>query len=329
MRQVKLNFTYESKDISADIKPFILGWSYTDFAHGKADNFTIDLEDKKGLWKDSWFPDKSAKIKSGINLNDKNYKFGTFSIDEINLSGKPNKATIKAISALITKSLRGEKKSKSWENVTLKELLQEISESHGLSYFYDADDITFVRVDQVQEPDLVFLKRLSSENGLNIKVCEEKIIIFSGKKYDEKSAFTTIDVNNSNVKIFNFSTKSHDIYKACQVSYWDSEKKNLISYTYYPDKSVDTGQILKKNLKCESIAHAEKRAKSELRKKNKQEITGNINMLGDVIFVSGLNINVEGIGKLSGKYFIDESLHKQTRSAGYETAIKIRKVLDY
>jgi phage protein D len=329
MRRINLRFTYESKDISKDIEPFILGWNYTDFSHGKADNFSIDLEDTKGLWKDSWFPDKSAKITAGMYLNYKFFSFGTFTIDEIVLSGKPSKVSLKSVSSLITKSLRREDISKSWEHVTLKEILEEISGKHSLIGFYDADEITFIRVDQSNESDLVFLKRLSNENGLNIKLCEEKIIIFSGKEYEQKKSFTAIDINNSIVKNYNFNTKSHDIYKACRVSYWDSNSKKLLTYTYVPDEAIKTGQILKINKRCESFAHAQKRAINELRKKNKLEITGNIKMLGAGEFVAGLNVDVIGIGRLSGKYFIDESSHKQTKGSGYETSIKLRKVLEY
>jgi len=327
MRKVKLNFTYEGKDISADIAPHVLGWSYTDFSHGKADDFQVNLEDSRGLWKGSWFPQKGALIRAGIEADGKRLSFGSFAIDEITASGPPSTVTIKAASSLITKPLRREKKTRAWENITFQQIVSEIAGAHGLTGFYSAGNLDFKRIDQREESDLTFLKRLADENGLNLKLSEEKIIVFEGKKFEEQPAVLFVRPKEDGLTRYNFTSKSHDIFRACQVTYRDPEGKQDLVHVFTPPNAPTMGQVLKVNARVESLGQAETRARNELRRKNKNEITGSLSFMGRPDLLGGMNIELSGFGYFSGKYFIEEARHAQT--AAYETTCKIRKVMNY
>jgi phage protein D len=331
MRTARIELQYDSQDISAGIAPFVEGFSYTDVASGKADDLQISLNDQDQRWKNGWHPTKGATLTAAIlcKVDGKESRLdcGVFEIDEIESSGPPEKVVLKAASVAISRSLRRETRSKAWENITLQAIAAAITEGHGLSLFYQADSLDFGRVDQREESDLTFLKRLCDENGLNLKVSGEKIIIFSGKEFEQKDASFTFVRGDKRILLYSFRDKADDVYRSCQISYQDPETKELVTHIFTPDNAPATGQILKVSARVESLAAAQRLAVTRLRQKNKKEITGSLTLLGDTGLLAGLNIQVQGFGVYDGKYFITEAGHTQT--AGYRSTIKINKVLDY
>lgn len=53
---------------------------------------------------------------------------------------------------------------------------------------------------------------------------------------------------------------------------------------------------------------------------------GTISMQGDPFMVAGINFQFTGIGKLSGKYHVDESEHSIEKESGYNTTLSIKRV---
>jgi phage protein D len=72
-----------------------------------------------------------------------------------------------------------------------------------------------------------------------------------------------------------------------------------------------------------------KLAQRSLRSKNKNEVTGLLDMIGHPGMRAGLNINVSGYGDFDGKYFVEKAMHSQAVGSGYTTSVSIRKVLGY
>lgn len=336
MRTATLKLSYDNVDISSDIAPCVLGFSYTDHAHGKADDLQITLEDRDQLWKNSWFPRKGAKLvpeiicqgweEAGDYLS---LKPGGFEIDDLGASGPPDTFTIKAVSSPITKSMRREKKTKAWEAVNLQAIAAEIAFNHSLTLFYEAEPVNFERVDQKEESDLAYLKRLCKENGLNLKISEEKVILFAGKDFEAKSSSFSFSKGSELITRYSLNSKAHDTYRACQVKYHVPAEKEARSYLYVPPNAPAVGQILKINRRVESLAAAMSRAQKELRAKNKDEVKGTLDLMGHPGLLAGLNIDLSGFGVFSGKYFIEEARHNQSQGTGYTTSVTVRKVLGY
>ncbi len=334
MKQASLQITYDSYDISAAIAPFVVGFSYTDNSGGKADDLQITLEDRDGRWKSAWYPAKGAKLTARI-ISEVDGEMtaldcGVFEIDEIEPSGPPERITIKAASAAVSKSIRAEKKTVAWESITLREVAGTIAGNHGLTVYYEAEVVDFTRIDQREESDLSFLSRVCEENGLNLKVADEKLIIFSGKDFEAKAASFTIYRLSRSRKTYRFTDKAHDIYRACEVSYQDPAAKADQAYTFTPENGPTVGEVLKVNRRVESLAAAQRVAKSELRRKNKNEVKGSLTLIGHTGMVAGLNITAKDFGQYDGKYFIDTAVHAYDRSsAGYTVALTIHRELGY
>ena len=88
---------------------------------------------------------------------DATLNIGTFEIDGIDVSGPPTKVTVKSTSIPYTSKIRMEKKSKAWENITLKAIGEQIAKESGLSLMYEAkDNPKFKRKEQVQMSDIKF-----------------------------------------------------------------------------------------------------------------------------------------------------------------------------
>ena len=87
------------------------------------------------------------------------------------------------------------------------------------------------------------------------------------------------------------------------------------------DEYEGTERILEINQKADSIADAKEIAQKKLETANKREITGSLNLMGDLRFVGATNIEIKGFGFFDGKYTIDKAVH--TISGSYTTKLDL------
>ncbi len=333
MRRTQLAITYDGVDISADIAPYALSFAYTDTEGGKADDVQLRLEDRAGLWRGSWYPQKGALLTAALTAyvgeKEKRIACGTFAIDELNVSGPPGVVTLKAVSSLTAKGFKREKKTRGWEKITLQAIAAQMAADHGMTLFFQSSQAPrYHRVDQRSESDLSFLKRLCEETDFNLKVAEEKIIIYESKTLEQRPAVATIALGPE-LSRYTFSDKTLEIYRACEVSYHDPGANQDRVYRFDAPDAPPVGQVLKINRRVESHAAAIELARRSLRRKNKVEQTGEIVMPGNPAFLAGINFNTSGFGVFDAKQFVTEARHSYERGSGYQTAIKFRRVLSY
>lgn len=331
-RTASLQVIYQGTDISADISAYLISATYTDNT-GQADDLNISLEDSEKLWQESWFPSKGDIVRVSIETNHEGEKrtlnCGTFAVDDVSLGGPPDVVTIKAISSLVTGSMKKEKKSQGFENTTLKNIAAVLAAEHGLTSFYQVSTaISYDRVDQREESDLSLLKRLCDDNDLELKISDEKIIIFEGKDLGQAApcfSFIRGEVGST----YSFNTKAAEIYRAAEISYQDSEQKELKKYTFVPPDAPSVGEVLKINQRVESYEAAKQIARAKLRRKNKQEVSCDLSMMGDTIVLAGLCGSVRGFGRFDGKYLTKTASHSVDKSGGYSTSFSGHKVLTW
>ena len=184
---------YEGKNISKDVAPYLLNFTYTDNASNKADDISFSLEDRERLWCDDWFPSKGDKVKARIILHEweapdvtQSLPCGTFEVDQIECAGPPNTVTIKCVSTLVSKPMCQEKHTKAWENTKLSTIAGDMAKNNGLELFWDCpDDPQFERRDQVETSDLEFLSSLCSDYGVATKVTDTQLVCYDEEKYEE------------------------------------------------------------------------------------------------------------------------------------------------
>jgi phage protein D len=259
---------------------------------------------------------------------DKVLDCGLFEVDSVDASGPPQKVTLKGTSIPYTSTARTQKKTKAWEKIKLSGIANEIAAANGLKCMFEsANDPLYTRKEQVQESDIVFLQRLCKDAGISLKVTAKMIVLFDEAVYEQKAAVRTIKKGSNDVISYSFATNMNDTaYSSCHVSYTDPATGKVIEYTYTPQDSDKSGQVLEINEKVSTREEARQLAMKRLRQKNKSEYTANFTLVGDVLLVAGVTVNVSGYGMFDGKYIIEQAIH--TVSSGYKVSIKLHRVLE-
>lgn len=86
------------------------------------------------------------------------------------------------------------------------------------------------------------------------------------------------------------------------------------------------GTVAEVNVRASSMGEAERKGKAELRRANKNEVTGTLAMQGDIRIVAGVTITLRNAGCFDGRYFVEKITH--TISNGYTMNLEIRRVLE-
>lgn len=347
-KRVSANITYDSKDISAELGTFLKGLNYTDNFSGEADSLDLTLEDRQGIWQSDWFPDKGAQLDVTLNTLNwetlsegaKQLKLGLFEIDEITSNGYPSEVQIRSVSVPADNQLRGVERTRSWEKAELKTICNDVASGAGMELVFDTEQNPKIdRTEQTEQSDLSFLLALVRDQGLALKIHDNKVVIFDEAKYEEAEAQLTIVKPRTtflpedgqayviNVLGYSLTNKTRDIYKACHVKYQQSKTKKVIEATFTDsDKKDLPGKTLEIKEQVESVADAERLAKKRLREKNCEEWTGSFTVVGNLTLVASSTINLKGFGKFDGKYIIVKATHSV--SNGYQTGIEVRRCLN-
>ena len=347
-RQALLSLLYEGKDISAAIAPYVISFSYTDNAHGKADDLQVHLEDRDSIWKGDWYPSKGARLITSIRCENwespeaspKIMHCGSFTIDEIEFSGPPDTVSIKAVSAAVTTSLRQQKKTKAWENASLEHVAQDIAEANGLELKYDGPDFPFQRMDQRESSDLGFLKRMAEQRGMCLKIADDTIILMHAKKYDAKSPIKTFTRGYSALKSFRFKDKTDGVYgDGAEINYHDpvgKADKRFVGALSGEDQTYVKGSPKKKggdrlkvNRRIDDLEDGDDIVLAEARDANEDEFEGSLTVMGDPDLRATMTVGLVGFKHFDGTYFIDTATHAYDRGSGYSTELKLRKTLEY
>ena len=336
VRQPNLSLIYEGHDISANVINMVESFSYVDYAHGRADEIRVTLDNTKGEWTGSWTPEEGDTLAPSLVCTDwdkpgdtQKLDCGTFKITGVRSSGPPDQVEIIADSALITKALRSQKNTESFEHISFREVCRELAGRHGLTLFFEGDGegMSFDHVEQDHESDLSFLQRLAEKCGFNLKLAEEKLIVFQGRTYDARSPVMTLARGEQRIKSRDLSSKVRDVYSSCKVEYLDPLSGELRHYEFQPPDPPPVNQVLRIKRRTETEEQAAKMAKSQLRYKNKQQISGTIVLAGTPGLLAGVNIRLSGFGTFDRVYFIESAEHTFGRHQGYETRLQIRHVL--
>ena len=244
VRKVDLKLVYDSKDITADIWKFVISFRYVDRTlPDKMDELSLTLQDVDGLWSGDWFPQSGAKFRAMIlasNWFNPDDEFardcGSFEIDDLTASGPPSIFNISALSVGITNSIRRQENTQAWETMDFEGIANEIARRNGFELkFYSSYNPIMERWEQKSESDLSFLKKICAFAGFTLKLTGEYIVIFQGEEFDSVEPEITIRREGDGVKNHSFNSNSNDIYSACEVKYYDSEKDEFFEYLYVPD----------------------------------------------------------------------------------------------
>lgn len=229
-RNIRVIVIFNKVDISDEIAHSISSLNYTDNSKNAIDDLELELENLDYRWLKEWYPDKNAQLLVGIHEeleNETNFlDLGTFYVDEPTFEN--NRLILKCLALPLDQNIRDQKNSVAWERITLKELVTQIANKHEMNAEIYADNEFFERLDQNQETDLAFINRIVKETGLNMKVSDDKIIIFDDEEMEKNDTVEIFNINDERIRSFSLKKKNKEIYDNVEVSYYDPDKKKVI-----------------------------------------------------------------------------------------------------
>ena len=262
-RSIRVIVIFNKVDISDEIAHSISSLNYTDNSKNAIDDLEIELENLDYRWLKEWYPDENAQLLVGIHEeleNETNFlDLGTFYVDEPTFEDQ--KLTLKCLALPLDQNIRDQKNSAAWENITLKELVTQIANKHEMNAEIYAENVFFERLDQNQETDLAFINRVVKEIGLNMKVSDDKIIIFDDEEMEKNDTIEVFNIKDYRIRSFSLKKKNKEIYDKVEVSYYDPDKKKVV-------KEIITKEELDKR---NQVTTEEKESKSKDSKKTNKK----------------------------------------------------------
>jgi len=325
---VTYKILYNSTNITEDISKYCTSVSYVDKTEKSADEISIELEDSDQLWQNEWYPEKGAKLTVEIIQGSSILKCGSFSLDEISLTGNKgggDTVTLKGLSAGITKRLRT-RKSFASEGKTLRQLAQAVASENSLTLQGTVPEIPIDRCTQWRETDLGFLNRIGQVYGALFSIRDTALVFTS--IYNIESAEAVKSVDKSELTGYSISDKSFLTYKDARIKFYHPTQKKVITYTAKetnPTVNVVVADTMELRVKAENKQQAEAIAKAALYRANSLQQGGNITLPGNVLYMAGNSIELTGLGRLSGKFQITQSEHTITKSGGYACDLEVKR----
>lgn len=322
-RKAWADTSYSGVNITSALGSFQSSFSFTEVAGGGSDSVSITVIDRDGLWISSWFPTNKDHISASIHVQDwyapgDGYALncGEFTIDDVSASGAPTKLSIGAVSAPADTGFSETKREKTWEGVSLQQVAQEIAGNSGISLEYYGSEIPIKSLEQ-SDTDSAFLKKLCEDYGYSMKIYSGKLVIFDREEFKKKGAVCTI--SKAEMKSWSYNETLAGTYTGVKFSYTDPFSGNDIVYEAGTDE-----RLLTESGKADSWADAELKAKAALNNKNHGSTSMTVQLMGMPGISAGVNVQISGIGKPDGKYYVDEVTHNVTGS-GYTTSLKLSK----
>ncbi|EDL1103758.1 phage protein D [Salmonella enterica subsp. enterica serovar Typhimurium] len=332
--QPAYRLVYNRKDITHDVSVYVTSVSYTDRLSGESDEIQVDLEDSEGRWRDAWYPGKGDTLTLQMGYAGEPLReCGTFSIDEIELSGPPDSVSLRGLATSVTVAMRT-KVSRGFENTTLAAITQRIAGKHHLQLQGQIEPLTLDRVTQYDETDLAFLKRLARDYGYLVKVTHTHVIFSSLDKL--RDAPPTFTFTRPDISRYSLRDTINRIYKGAKHRSQNSRTKQVVTYQADGGESTTTVSTATrgKNTSADTLTlsgrsgnqmTAARRTRAALNLKNQYQKVATLSMAGNIRLRAGHNVTLTGFGASDGKWLTGSVRHSMTRSGGYTMDVEVAR----
>jgi len=328
-RHASAEIIYNGAAITTQLMGRYGEFTYTDPASGEADSVDIALNDRDRQWITAWLPTAGDTITAAIHAynwdkegDHKSLPCGFFILDDFNFTGWPVTGTLSGVSVPADSSFRETERTKNWENVTIPEIGKEIAKRAGITLVWDVagEPFTIKNVEQSQQTDCEFFTSLCETYGLATKVYARKIVVYDREAYKAKPPAAKI--NEQEISTWSWSKSMAGTYTGGEYTYTDPSTEEEIKV------SVGAGtRILKKSGKADNRADAERKIKAEVANANHGAVTLSMTIFGRPDIVASMCVTFVGLGRFSGKYFVDKATSHVSASGGYTLDLELSLVV--
>lgn len=326
-RYVECKVLYDGAEVGLSDK--LESLSYTDNSSGVSDEIVLTFSGRDLDWlKNDFIPEKEHDLDVTIWLHNwkKNgdllkYHCGNFTLDDITYSGAPRQCVIKGVSVPAAASFQVDPISKTWKMVTLKQIAQEIMNKYGMSdlYYWGAEPV-IETVEQSAQTDSAFLYDICEKQGMFLKIYKNSLVIFDKALYESRGItayFTESDFEEN----WTWNSTLNGTYTGATISYMGpkpEKRKKGVKQQVIEVTIGDGSRLLHINEKADNIGEAQRIAKAKINAENEKAVTISFAAMADINMVATCNIEVYGMGRCNGKYFIEKVTHEVSGSSGYK-----------
>lgn len=323
---------YQGRDLTADLAPYVLGVTWTDYLSGQSDELSIELEDVDGKWLGVWYPVKGDALTLSMTYpGQAPLNCGSFEVDEINLSGPPSVVTLRGLSAGVSKGVRT-RKGYAYENTTLAEIAAQVAKRNKFDLVGEIRALRIDRITQFQERDLAFITRLGRQYGYAVKLRENKLI-FTAKAALRDGA-PVRSISRKECSRYDLKDKIKDVYRTAKNTHHDPDTQQTIRSqaqdTRAPDSKAGletSADELRLNQRAPDADSAQAQADAALGEANDERAGGSLTLPADRRLVAGAVVTLTADwGRMAGDYLINQARHGKRRSGGTTADIEVRRM---
>ena len=325
--------TADNKPLNEQINSRIISVTVTDNRADKADELSISIDDSDGLLE---LPKRGVRLNCkmgfiGEELHDK----GDFIVDETEWSGTPDVITVKASSANFKSKIK-EEKSKSYHRMSFGQIAADIAQRHKLrlNMVDDLKKIDLKHIDQTNESDLNLLARLAKQNGAEMSVKKDQLLIFKAGSAKTASGkdLAKIIITRHDGDQFRYSEQDRESdYTGVAASYHDQGKatrKRVTSGQAEVRDDNDDSSTKTKALKgtFASQEEAQRAADAKMAEIKRGQAQFNIALAyGNPAISSESPISIQGFKKEidAMPWIVAKATHQYDKSSGLTTQLEL------
>lgn len=324
-KKVKAGAAKNKKRTATVMREYLEGFTYTDPATGESDTISLQVLNIDLRWANKWIPKKKDTMVAKIVTNSwtksgkkKTFNCGKFCVDDLSFSGPTLSCTIGGVSTPEGNAFRSTERSKTWKDITLKELARNIASKYHMKLIYTGPVIKIGTLEQSTETDCSFLNKICSDYAMAIKVYSGKVVIFDKGVYEARKAVATI--NKANILDWSYNSTLTGTYTGATIKYTAGDDDKEL------ECKVGSGKrILSINEKVDNLADAQLKACGKVNTENEKAVTMSISIMANTRIAAGSTVKITGLYKLNGKYFVDKVTHKIEAESAYTMDLELHK----
>jgi len=328
----QVRITYNGRDITADLTPYLMCVAYTDRLTGEADALDVELAETdavKSRWLSEWYPDKGMEIAAEIGYAGQPLvSCGAFDVDEIEVESPPMTIRIRALATGISRAVRT-RIGRKYENTTLAKILDEIAQRIGAERKGAVANIPIDRVTQYQETDWAFAVRLAREYGYALKLTDNNKVLAVMKLGEDAEPVRTLAP--AELSRLTYRDRITEVPSRTELRHHDASTGRLVIYDVtsgkmIPVEHVTAADTKKRHVCAKTPEQARAIAEAEQARHEIDKTSLEVQLPGDPKLVAGAAVDVTGWSRLDGRYLIIEARHEISRNAGYATTLLLKRI---
>lgn len=296
----------------------LLSLRVTDEADIKSDTIEIKLDDRDNLIE---WPEFGDEIECFLGYKGEPLsRVGVFIVDELSHSGPPYSLSIRA-NATDMRSEFKQHKVRSWDNVTIQNIVDVIASEHGLipKVSVDLSSIVLIHEDQTSESDFHFLTRLAREFDGVVKPTNGYLLFVNKGESKSVSGKLIAPVNVDISQIISYRMNQAERGKFTSVRAYQQDTSEAQLVEVFVGEGTPTYTI---NNPLPTLEEATLKATAKLKALSRGTASLSFSVRGNTEFHADEKVVVSGIRSLVDGEWVITSVSHSFDSSGFITSVE-------